>query len=191
MTVKFTLRATDPTKESADVLALFVWSLDGTKRKGKGSLDAVDKALGGQLSKLIKKDEFKGKRDQVVSLPTLGKLKADRVIIYGLGDPEKLTDGDLRTVGAKVGRAANADKAKRLVVALPDGLEARARFVVEGIELGAYRFSKYLTGDRKPKADLGHVTLAVEGKVSAFLKASVELAQHVAAAVHIAHDLSN
>mgnify|MGYP003592299558 CR=1 FL=1 len=191
MTVKFTLRATDPIKESADVLALFVWSLEGTKRKGKSTLDAVDKALGGALAKLIKKDEFKGKRDQVLSLPTLGKLKADRVIVYGLGDPEKLTDGDVRTVGAKVGRAANADKAKRLVVALPDGLEGRARFVVEGIELGAYRFARYLTGDRKPKADLGHVTLAVEGKVSASMKDAVALAQHVAEGVNIARDLSN
>ncbi|HRH00540.1 MAG TPA: leucyl aminopeptidase [Polyangiaceae bacterium] len=191
MTVKFTLRATDPIKESADVLALFVWSLEGTKRKGKSTLDAVDKALGGALGKLIKKDEFKGKRDQVLSVPTLGKLKADRVIVYGLGDPEKMTDGDLRTLGAKVGRAVNADKAKRLVVALPDGLEARARFVVEGIELGAYRFSKYLTGDRKPKAELGHVTLAVEGKVTASMKDSVALGQHVAEGVNIARDLSN
>ncbi len=192
MSLKFTLRSSDPTKESADVLVLFVWSLDSSsKKKGKSALDGIDKALNGQLSKLIKKEEFKGKRDQVLALPTLGKLKADRIIVYGLGDSDKLADGDLRTLGAKVGRAANAEKAKRVTVALAEGLEQRARFLVEGIELGAYRFTKYLTGDRRPKAELAHVTLTLEGKVTAAMKASVELAQHVAAGVNVARDLSN
>lgn len=68
------------------MLVLFVWSLDSSsKKKGKSALDGIDKALNGQLSKPIKKEEFKGKRDQVLALPTLGKLKADRIIVYGLG----------------------------------------------------------------------------------------------------------
>ena len=195
MPIKHTLRAADPTKESADVLALFVWALGsggGKKKKSeKTILDAVDKALDGELSKQIKRDEFKGKKDQVLSIATLGKLKADRVIVYGLGDPAALGDGDLRTIGAKVGRAANSEKAKRVVVGLPEGLEGRVRFVVEGIELGAYRFTKYLTGDRRPKAELGHVTLTVEGKVTSDQKDQVELAQHVASGVNLARDLSN
>ncbi len=195
MPIKFTLRAADPTKESADVLSIFVWALGsagGKKKKSeKTVLDAVDKALGGQLSKQIKKDEFKGKKDQVLSMPTFGKLKADRVTIYGLGEPGVISDGDLRTLGAKVGRAANGEKAKRITVGLPEGLESRLRFVVEGIELGAYRFTKYLTGDRKPKAELGQVTLTIEGKVSASHKAQVELGQSVAGGVCLARDLSN
>ena len=195
MPIKFTLRAADPTKESADVLPLFVWALEsggGKKKKGeKTDLDAVDKALGGQLSKLIKRDEFKGKKDQILSVPTFGKLKADRVIVYGLGDPAALGDGDLRTLGAKVGRAANSEKAKRLVLALPAGLEDRVRFAVEGIELGAYRFAKYMTGDRKPKAELANVTVTVDAKLTSELKAQVEFAQQVASGVNLARDLSN
>lgn len=192
MPLKISLRSADPTKEAADVLAIAVWSLSSTKKKGaKTPIDAIDKALGGKLTKQIKKDDFKGKKDQVLSLGTLGKLKVDKVVVYGLGDPDKATDGDLRTFAAKVGRSANADKTKRLVLALPDGLDARVRFVVEGLELGAYRFTKYLTGDRRPKAELGHVTITVDDKVSAEAKAAVDKGQIVAEGVNIARDLSN
>ncbi len=195
MPLKFTLRSADPVKESGDVLALFVPALGSSnpkKKSAKSALDAVDKALGGQLSKQIKKDDFKGKKDQVLSLPTFGKIKFDKVVVYGLGDSETLADGDFRTLGAKVGRTANGEKAKRIVVSLPEGTERRVRFVVEGIELGAYRFTRYLTGDRKPKAELSHVTitLAVD-KIGSDLKAAVELGQNVAVGVNTARDLSN
>ena len=81
----------------------------------------------------------------------------------GLGDLAKLSAGDVRTFAAKAARAANADKAKRLVLGMPEGLEARLREIVEGLELGAYRFTKYLTGDRKPKAELAQVTICLVG----------------------------
>ena len=57
----------------------------------------------------------------------------------------------MRTFAAKAARAANVEKATTLAVALPAGLEGELRAVAEGLELGAYRFTKYLTGDRKPK----------------------------------------
>ena len=45
----------------------------------------------------------------------------------------------------------------------PHGLEGRLREVVEGLEIGAYRFTKYMTGDRKPKAELTQVTICLLG----------------------------
>ena len=62
----------------------------------------------------------------------------------------------------------------------------------EGLELGAYRFVKYYSGDRKPKATLGSVTL-VTGAASAAKDemASLTLGQQIAAAVNLSRDLSN
>jgi leucyl aminopeptidase len=65
------------------------------------------------------------------------------------------------------------------------------REVVEGLELGAYRFTKYLTGDRKPKAELGQVTICLLGDVPADAKRAVELGQNVASGVNLSRDLSN
>lgn len=41
-------------------------------------LKAVDDALGGALTKLVAKEDFTGKRDQSVSLGSLGRIKADK-----------------------------------------------------------------------------------------------------------------
>ena len=65
------------------------------------------------------------------------------------------------------------------------------RIVAEGLELGAYRFTKYLTGDRKPKAALVGVTVAVSEKLKPNAKALVALGQQVGCAVNVARDLSN
>lgn len=160
MPLKITVRSVMPARESGDVIVVGVAATTGAKKKNdRTPLDGFDRALGGALGRLIKKEEFKGKKDSQVSISTLGRVKADRLVVMGLGDVSKLTAGDIRTFAAKAARLANGDKSKRLVLGLPAGLETRLREVAEGLELGAYRFTKYLTGDRKPKAELGQVSI--------------------------------
>ncbi len=161
------------------------------KKNARTPLDGFDRALGGALGRLLKKEEFKGKKDQQVSMSTLGRVKADRLLVVGLGDVAKLGAGDIRTFAAKAARAANADKAKRLVLGLPVGLEGRLREVVEGLEMGAYRFTKYMTGDRKPKAELASVTICLASDLPKNAKEQVDLGQVVASGVNLARELSN
>jgi len=193
MPLKITVRSVLAARESGDIIVVGVPTLGGSKKKNARSpLDGLDRALGGALDRVIKKEEFKGKKDQQLSVTTLGKaVKADRLVLIGLGDVAKLTGGDIRTFAAKAARIANADKAKRLVLGLPDGLESRLREVVEGLELGAYRFTRYFTGDRRPKAELGQVAVCCVGATPASVKADVELAQATASGVNLARDLSN
>src|SRR5262249_34976925 len=88
-------------------------------------------------------------------------------------------------------KAANAEKAKTLVVGIPEGFDGRYRYVAEGLELGAYRFTKYLTGERKPKAEIGRVTIASAEKPPVSAKRDIEVGQIVAAGVNLSRDLSN
>lgn len=193
MSLKITVRSVLPSREAGDLIVALVPTLGGSKKKNARSpLDGFDRALGGALGRLLKKEEFKGKKDQQVSLSIMGRgVKADRLIVMGLGDLAKLGPGDIRTVAAKAARTANSDKAKRLVVGIPAGLEGRLREIVEGLELGAYRFTKYMTGDRKPKAEIGQVTLCLLGDIPADAKERIELGQTVANGVNLARDLSN
>jgi leucyl aminopeptidase len=192
MPLKITVRSVLPSREAGDVIVALTPLLGGRAKKNqRTTLDGFDRALGGALSRLIKKEEFKGKKDQQISLSTLGRVKADRLIVVGVGDIEKLSPGDVRTFAAKAARAANADKAKRLVLGIPEGLEDRLREIVEGLELGAYRFTRYMTGDRKPKAELGQVAICVVGNVPKDAKERIELGQIVGAGVNLARDLSN
>ncbi|CAN5914680.1 hypothetical protein BH11MYX4_BH11MYX4_51080 [soil metagenome] len=192
MPLKITVRSVLPARETGDLMVVGVPTLGGAKKKNQRQpLDGFDRALGGAFARLLKKEEFKGKKEQQLSTATLGKVKADRLVLIGLGDLAKLSAGDIRTFAAKAARVANGDKSRRLVLGVPAGLEDRLREIVEGLELGAYRFSKYMTGDRKPKAELTQVTICLLGTPPADAKHRIDLGQTVANGVNLARDLSN
>jgi len=197
MALKFTVRKVLPVKETADVIAVGVWLAGAGAKAKKGKpvatpLDGFDRATNGALAKAQKKDEFKGKKDSSFSLQIqTARVKANKLIAYGLGDHGTITEADIRTFAAKAARAANAERAKKLVLGLPAGAEQFLRAAVEGVELGAYRFTKYLTGDRKPKAELTQVTITTVNDLPANAKDLVAQGQHVAHGVNLARDLSN
>jgi leucyl aminopeptidase len=191
MNLDIQLRTAQPQELTADVLVVGVVQASGKAPALPPSLKAVDQALGGAITKLAAKEEFTGKRDQALSLATLGRIPADKILVLGLGERRGLGAAAVRTFAAKAARAGNADKAKSLGVALPAGLESELRALGEGLELGAYRFTKYLTGDRKPKSDLKSVVVGVGGKLKPAAKAELALGQRVGAAVNLSRDLSN
>lgn len=191
MPLKISVRTVLPVRETGDVIVVGVPKLDGKSKKAKSPLDGLDRALGGALGRRLKKDDFKAKKDEQISMTVGGRVKADRLVVIGLGDLAKVGPHELRTFAAKAARLANAEKAKRLVLGLPEGLEGQLTVIAEGLELGAYRFSKYFTGDRKPKAELGQVAICLVGKTPDDAKQAVDMGQTIAWGVNIARDLSN
>ena len=191
MSVSIQLSTQAPLAMSADVLVVAVSPGPLAKQEPLASLD---KALAGGLAKLIAREEFKGEKDQQLDAPAAGALPFARVVLLGTGAKGQVSNADLRTLAAKAAKIANGAKAKSLAITFADSLAAdKLRYVAEGIVLGAYRFSKYFTGDRKPKAELATVTIAVgaKTKIARPHKAAVELGQSVAAAVSLARDLVN
>jgi leucyl aminopeptidase len=195
MPLKISVRSAQAHTQRADVLVVGVWATSASSKKTKGRggdpLAAIDRALGGALKRAMTKEEFKRKKDQSVSMATLGKIRADKLCVVGLGDERAVTDGDVRSFAAKAARFALGEKARSLVLALPEGLETRMRQVAEGLELGAYRFTKYLTGDRKPKAELGTVTVVSAARFPSDAAQAIKTGQIVAEGVNLARDLSN
>ena len=69
---------------------------------------------------------------------------------------------------------SRAHARRSLALALPDGaLGSDVRHAAEGLTLGAYRFTKYLTGDRQPKAQLERATVVTQGKAGKEAKDAV------------------
>lgn len=190
MPLKIQQTASSPIETTADVAAIAVYAGATIKTE---PLAAIDRALDGGLGKLLERADFTGKKDQVLEFPTFGKLPAARVLLFGLGDAEKVTNADLRVYAAKAARAANDGKAKSLVLGVPAQVDAeRLRFLAEGAVLGAYKFLKYLTGDRRPKAELEKVVLAGgKGGKKGAADAAIKLGQKVAEAVCLTRDLVN
>ena len=217
MPLTVTIRAAKPLEtEGADLLVIASGRLGGKGDSGKGdkpgkadkgdkskgskgkgvrlgeTLDAIDAALGGGLAGHFEKEEFTARRDQLLLIPTFGKLPFGRIMVLGLGSRGSFTDVEARSFSARAARTANAEKARTLLLSIPEGLESRIRAIGEGLELGAYRFTKYLTGDRKPKAELTTVTLLTAGKAGgSSARGELELGQKIAAGVLLSRDLSN
>lgn len=176
----------DPTSAAVDLLAVLV--TEGGLDKQKVVAD-LDRALGGALLEHAKLADFAGKADQALDLPSMGRLKARRVLLLGTGPKRAHEPARLRACAAAAARAAQGAKAKSLALVLPaEGVDLRV--VAEGVGLGAYRFTKYLTGDRVPKADLKEVKLFVHKQAQAD-KSAIELGLKVAHAICLTRDAVN
>ena len=83
--------------------ALVVNLFDGVKKPG-GATGAIDKALDGAISQLIKDGEIKGKKGETTLIHTFGKIPAARVVVLGLGKRESFTTNTVREVTAASSR---------------------------------------------------------------------------------------
>jgi len=168
----------------------------------KGWFADLDRRLSGHLSVAAKEEDFEGKPDQSLMLRTLGKIRAERVLLIGMG-PREAAQGALprtgfealRMAAGKAARAAQKAGASRLAFVAPrfPGQTAHeARAIVEGALLGAYRFDRYKSDKKKPK-DIESLTVLVPQGLerSKEVKESVALARSIGSAVAWARDQVN
>jgi leucyl aminopeptidase len=186
MTASIELGSGDPTRATLDVLAVCVE--EGPLDKD-GWLPALEEAIGGGLLAHAKVAEFTGKPDQVLDVPTLGRAKARRVVLVGAGQHAQRDPARLRSALATAVRAASGPGVTRVGIALPR--DADFRRVGEAIGLGAYRFTKYFTGDRRPKAEIKKILVFAQGKPSAHARRELALGESVADAIALARDAVN
>jgi leucyl aminopeptidase len=154
------------------------------------ALLGLEDALGGGLLSHLKASDFEGKLDQLIDVPTFGRVKSRRLLVVGLGAKPEVDSARVRAALASAVRAAQSSTTKTLALSLPVPTPS-LRAVGEGIVLGAYKFTRYFTGERKPKAELGKVSVLVSGKVSAEHKKQLDLGVAIGHAVGIARDAVN
>lgn len=184
--MNITLSNALPASLAVDVLAVGVGSQRPTREP---LITRLDQALGGALLPYIKQENFKAKEGQTLHMPGRGRLKAKRLVLIGLGEKEP-APALFRMLAVQAARAAGSRGAS-LALAAP-GMDVRAlRSLAEGVTSGAYRFTRYLTGDRQPKHELKKVILAVDAKASADMRAAVASGQAIGESINFARDLVN
>ncbi len=186
MKLSLQFSAANPAAAEVDALAVGIEAGDFTKRP---DLAALDKALHGGLFKLVRKQEFEAKAEQTLEVTTLGAIEAARLLLVGMGSKGTTERARVRSTAALAARWAQGNQSKRLGLLLPNMDDLRG--IAEGVGLGAYRFSKYLTGDRRPKSELSEVTLLTSARPSAANKKQLKLGLAIADAVALARDAVN
>jgi leucyl aminopeptidase len=138
----------DITEIEAD--AIIVNLFEGVETPG-GATGAVDTALGGAITELIKRGEIKGKLNEISIIHSLGKLPARIVVVVGLGKQGDFTLDKTRSVVARVCRTLRGLHCLQIATILhgagAGGFNVRdaAQVITEGAILGLYNFRKHMT----------------------------------------------
>ncbi len=157
----------------------------------------VDKALGGMISRLIRKGDFKPKTGAVHLLYPEGRIPAERLLLAGLGKRSELRLNRLRQVAGKAAPSLRSAGAQEITF-VTDGIggldaEELAQALIEGSLLGLYRFLKYKTdAENDRKKDLRTITLLTEfsGAVRAMQK-GVKIGEAIADSTVMVRDMVN
>ncbi|PKB83031.1 MAG: leucyl aminopeptidase [SAR202 cluster bacterium MP-SInd-SRR3963457-G1] len=188
--------------QSADIIgidtpALVVNLFRGVKKPG-GATGAVDKALGGVITQLIKDGEIKGGAGETTLIHTLGKIRPRRVLVAGLGPQEKFDVQVVRRVLAEVVRFLRRKGiSSAATIAHGAGIggldpQSSGQAIAEGAHLGLYKFGTYLTKDSDSTNEFERLTVVELDKTRAkAIEAGVKLGSTVAKASITARNMVN
>jgi leucyl aminopeptidase len=154
----------------------------------------LDKKLGGALRRAMNASRFTGKRDETLAVLSPPDLGVQRVLLYGVGKAEELSDLRLQSVGAAIlahlnqaGEAEATVSVGRLGGATGTAAQ-RAVELAYGTMLRSYRFDKYRTREKpEKKPSLRKMTVAVTGASAA--QRSFMTREKIADGVFLTRDL--
>lgn len=161
----------------------------------QGCTQEVDAALDHRISGLVTEGEISGKYGEVTLVHNWGKIPAKRLLVLGLGKCSKLDLDKMRNGMAIASRKARAAGVKQLTVACSPTLNNRwnpadlVQAVVEGFELGVYRYQGYKQKQEQERA-LETVWLVMPGVTDSAFEAGIERGRVFAAATNTARDLT-
>jgi len=176
--------------------AIVVNLFEGTKRPG-GATGAVNKALGGAISQLIKEGEIKGKFNELTLIHTLGRLPSPRVLVVGLGKQQEFKLDKVRDITATALRHLRRLGASTVATVVHGagvgGLDPQqcAQAIAEGTAMGLYRFTRHKKKNEDER-EIDALTLVESDRTKApSLRRGVATGRILAEAANRARDMAN
>ena len=158
--MKIKLECKSITEYPCDLLVVNLF--EGVKHPG-GATGAIDKALEGAISDLIKSGEISGKTGETTVLQTYGKIPAKKVVCVGLGKNKEFNLDKIRIASASAIKSAKKVKAKKVATIIHGGgiggidpAPATAS-IIQGSLLSDYEFSGYKSKEEDGKAERDRV----------------------------------
>jgi leucyl aminopeptidase len=183
---KLSLTTTTADEATADAVII------GTVQDGEGvalapGSERVDAAFDGNLTEILRTVGATGRQDEVVKIPSMGKLPAGVVVAAGLGRStgDELTAEQVRRAS---GAAARALAGTRRAVTTLSTVDLHA--AVEGTLLGAYKYTEYRTEKGDGPVERVDVVPPAEGTGKEH-RATLKAATAIAEAVRTARDFIN
>ncbi|MBN2378877.1 leucyl aminopeptidase [candidate division WOR-3 bacterium] len=163
-----------------------------------GATGAVDKAIGGEISKALEAGEMHGKLGETLLFRTEDKIPAERVLVIGLGEPSKFGPEEIRRASASAVWAAERLGIKQMATIVHGagigGInpQVAAEATTLGSLLASYRFDKYKSDKERLKPGVENlIILERDGNNLDSIEAGVHHAEPIAWAQNFARDLVN
>ena len=188
------VRIGDISNTRADTILLGIFE---DSKKLSGDLADIDKSLDGEVIKLIKQGEIKGKLSEVTIIHSLGKLPAGRVAILGLGKSKELTPDKIRIALADACRTLRKKGAKHIDTVLVGvgendiKAEISTQAITEGAILGLYTFTRHLSKKSERGEIEGITIIDRNSKNKAAIECGVNTGVVLAEAANLARDMVN
>jgi leucyl aminopeptidase len=197
--MKLTLYTDDLLEAPADLLALGVFSDEPDRGL---AFSQLNRALDGALERACREEEFRGRPGQTLLFNISTKIAARRVLVYGYGERERYDGESARRFAGAAARTARGVSATSVALVLTvhdagadQGPVELVQALSEGVHLGSYAFTTYLTREAKePSLREVRVCFAAEdvrGVRGSTLRDALARGQVLANAVTAARNLVN
>ncbi|EDP73210.1 leucyl aminopeptidase, partial [Hydrogenivirga sp. 128-5-R1-1] len=148
----------------------------------------------GAISALKREIKFNGDFGKVLTVPSLGKGKADFVILIGAGSKRDFDLDKARRLGAAAVRKMRNMKVDKAMIdaealSIKDEDPDIAQAITEGVILGNYRFDKYMS--KKDEFEPKEVQIRVKRKYKNAAEEKVKIGKILAEAQNFTRDLVN
>jgi len=179
---------------------LIIVNLFQNEKKPGGATGAVDKALGGLITSLIKEENFKAKLGQTLLIRTYNKIPVKKVLVLGLGRQKEFDLEVVRRVSATALKTAKKLNCKTIAsiihgagIGKLDILKASLA-TITGMLLANYSFTKYQKKQaklaKKQAIDQFYLIDQSSDKVKSITQA-IKQVQSFIPGIYLARDLVN
>jgi leucyl aminopeptidase len=178
---------------SAAARGVLVVFCDDALKFGEATRKALGKAAD-TVKRAAAANQFKGKSGSTLDIPAPEGIKAERLIVVGVGKVADIKEKDfLKFGGVTAGKLNAASESVTVIAELPEAAMQgdAAAAIASGIRLRAYKFDRYKTKkkDGENGALRADVSIAVEDVAAA--RKAFATASHVVDGVVLARELVN
>ncbi|MCU0970201.1 MAG: leucyl aminopeptidase [Gammaproteobacteria bacterium] len=188
-----TVKTGNPVKLATDCLVLGVF----TGRILTPSGVAIDEASAGSLRRALARSAVDGAIGKTVMFYHLAGIAAERVLLVGLGEAEKLDAAAFRKAAGGAAKALAADQVKEALFTLTADAagpspHAKARDLVLAVDDASYRFDRLKSKSAQPRVPVERLVMLAAGRgAMADLKQGVAHGEAIAGGIQLAKDLGN
>jgi leucyl aminopeptidase len=174
-----------------DALAVAVFKDEKTT---SGILKDLDKLTGGQISAAIESEEFTGESGEaeLFRFASSGKIKADRVLLVGVGDRIEYKSSGVAVLSGTATRVFRKRNVKSfaLLPRFEEDAEDTAKCAIQGVVTSLFELDKYRTKDKNTKS-IDTFVICVEGAKEKDLKNGLKRGEIIGDSMNFTRDLAN